>query len=194
VAPANCSLATMVNATEWLPEPCRVAVIQGAGMLGLHGCALLRARGVPRVLVVDRNPARLALVEAFGGEAVRGGEGQVPTGLRADAVFETAGSSEVVADGLPLLRPGGYYAFIGMVHPATALDLTGETVVRRCLTIRGFHNYAPRHLARAVEFLAATAGTVPWSRLVSPPVPLDELEAAFDLARGGNWPRVAVQP
>jgi D-arabinose 1-dehydrogenase-like Zn-dependent alcohol dehydrogenase len=48
VASANCALATMVHATEWLPDPCRPAVIQSAGMLGLYGCALLRGRGVER--------------------------------------------------------------------------------------------------------------------------------------------------
>lgn len=140
VAPANCALATMVNATEQLPDPCEVVVIQGAGMLGLYGCALLHARGVERVIVVDTNSERLALVERFGGEpALRTAEGLVPAG-RVDAVFEVAGTSAVVPEGVRLLRPGGCYVFVGMVHPATALALTGEIVVRRCLTIRGFHN------------------------------------------------------
>lgn len=194
VAPANCALATMVNATEALPEPCRVAVIQGAGMLGLYGCALLRARGVERVIVVDTNADRLALVEAFGGEpALNTAEGLVPKG-RVDAVWEVAGTAAVVAEGLRLLRFGGHYTFVGMVHPATALDLTGETVVRRCLTIRGFHNYAPRHLERAVNFLHEQQAAHPWAALVSEPISLAELPAAFELARTQRWPRVAVRP
>ena len=194
VAPANCALATMVNATEQLPAPCRVAVIQGAGMLGLYACALLDARGVERIIVVDTNPERLALVESFGGEpALQTAAGFVPGG-RVDAVFEVAGTSSVVPEGVRLLRPGGFYAFVGMVHPATAIELTGEAVVRRCLTIRGFHNYAPRHLERAVAFLEQHSHAYPWRSLVSDAFPLAQLPAAFELARTQRWPRVAVRP
>lgn len=194
VAPANCALATMVNATESLPEPCRVAVIQGAGILGLYGCTLLHARGLERVIVVDSNPHRLALVQAFGGEpALESAVSLAPAG-RVDAVFEVAGTSAVVPEGVRLLRPGGFYAFVGMVHPATPLTLTGETVIRRCLTLRGFHNYAPQHLARAVAFLQAQRAAYPWKSLVSDVFPLAQLSAAFELARTQRWPRVAVRP
>ncbi len=193
-APANCALATMVAATEWLPTPCRLAVIQGAGLLGLYGCALLRDHGVERVIVVDTNPDRLALVTAFGGEpAVASAASLVPPG-RADAVFEVAGTSAVVPEGIRLLRLGGYYAFIGMVHPATQLELTGETFVRRCLTVRGFHNYAPRHLIRGVEFLERQRSAHPWTQLVSPAYPLAQITDAFTAARTQRWARVSVRP
>jgi putative phosphonate catabolism associated alcohol dehydrogenase len=194
VAPANCALATMVNATEQLPAPCRVAVIQGAGMLGLYTCTLLRARGVDRVIVVDHNADRLALVRAFGGEPTFSNASILAPAGKVDAVFEVAGSSSVVTEGVRLLRPGGFYAFVGMVHPATPLPLTGEVVVRRCLTIRGFHNYAPRHLERSVAFLHERRDAYPWHALVSDAFPLEQLPAAFDLARTQRWPRVAVRP
>ncbi len=194
VASANCALATMMNATESLPTRCQVAVIQGAGMLGLYGCAILRSRGVGRVVVVDTNPDRLALVEAFGGEPVLGSaDGAVHEG-HADAIFEVAGTSEVIREGVRLLRPGGFYAFIGMVHPATDLGLTGEAVVRRCLTIRGFHNYAPRHLIRAIGFLHERRLLHPWEAFVSPAFPLGQLSMAFAEARKQVWHRVSVQP
>ena len=194
VAPANCALATMVNATEWLPGPCRVAVIQGAGLLGLYGCALLRARGVGRVIVVETNPDRLALVESFGGEPALRTAADVVVAGSVDAVFEVAGTSAVVPEGIRLLRPGGFYAFVGMVHPATTLELTGESVVRRCLTLRGFHNYAPLHLERAVTFLEEQIDVYPWPSLVSGDFALPQLPAAFELARTQRWPRVAVRP
>lgn len=193
-APANCALATMVCATERLPDPCRVAVIQGAGMLGLYGCALLRTRGVARVVVVDTNPARLDLVSAFGGEPALGSAAGLVKPGHADAVFEVAGTSAVVEEGVRLLRPGGFYGWVGMVHPATQLGLTGEMVLRRCLTIRGFHNYAPRHLVQAMAFLDRFSGTYPWESLVSPAFPLADLPAALELARSQRWPRVAIRP
>ena len=194
VEPANCALATMVGATEFLPKPCRVAVIQGAGMLGLYGCALLRAKGVERVIVVDTDPARLELVKQFGGIPALQTAGTVLAPGRADAVFEVAGTSTVVPEGIRLLRAGGYYAFVGMVHPTTPLELSGQIVLRHCLTLRGFHNYAPRHLESAVKFLSEHGANYPWEKLVSPAFPLSEINAAFAEARTKKWARVSVRP
>ncbi len=52
-APANCALATVMCALEHLPAPCESALVQGAGLLGLYACAVLRARGVSRVFCSD---------------------------------------------------------------------------------------------------------------------------------------------
>ena len=186
-ASANCSLATMANVTEHLPVPCDVVVVQGAGLLGLHGCALLRAAGVERIIVVDTDEARLARVADFGGTPMRSED--VPD-KSADVVIEAAGVNSIVGEGLRLLRPGGHYLFVGMVHPDSALQITGEAIIRGCVTIRGFHNYAPRHLDRAAAFLHESS--LPWSTLVSPALPLDQLGEGFALSTTRRWARVAV--
>jgi threonine dehydrogenase-like Zn-dependent dehydrogenase len=193
-ASANCALATMVASTEPLRSGGKTAVIQGAGLLGLFGCALLREKGWERVVVVDTNPARLELAPAFGGEpALNSARVHVAAGS-VDAVIEATGHSAVIAEGIELLRPGGHYQLVGLVHPDSRLDLTGETIIRKCLTIQGTHNYAPRHLGAAVEFLKHGGQNLPWPRLVSPPFPLESLEPALTLARSGRWPRVAIRP
>lgn len=186
-ASANCSLATMANVTEHLPVPCDVAVVQGAGLLGLHGCALLRAAGVARVIVVDTDEARLAHVVEFGGEPARSEDVRPKC---ADVVIEAAGVPAIVNEGLRMLRPGGHYLFVGMVHPDSALSITGEGIIRGCVSLRGFHNYAPRHLDRAVAFLGESS--LPWFSLVSPPLPLERLDEGFALAATQRWARVAV--
>jgi threonine dehydrogenase-like Zn-dependent dehydrogenase len=107
-----------------------------------------------------------------------------------DVVIEAAGVPEIVGEGLRLLRPGGHYLFAGMVHPESALTITGEQIIRGCVTVRGFHNYAPRHLDRAVAFLETSA--LPWASLVSPPLPLSCLEEGFALAATRRWARVAI--
>lgn len=192
-APANCSLATMVAATGPLGRGGGTAVIQGAGLLGLHACALLHAAGWRRIVVVDARPARLGVVPALGGEPVLDSAiGAVAEGT-VDAVIEACGDAAVIAEGLRLLRPGGHYAVVGLVHPASGLSFSGETLVRKCLTLRGTHNYAPEHLRAAVEFLAR-ASVPALDRLVSPPLPLAEIGAAFALAASGDWPRVALRP
>lgn len=42
-------------------------LFQGAGLLGLYGCALLKEQGYQSVYCSELNTARLSLVEKFGG-------------------------------------------------------------------------------------------------------------------------------
>jgi threonine dehydrogenase-like Zn-dependent dehydrogenase len=251
VAPANCALATVVNALEirelweegafpphltspqgerdgrldfdierqtgFLPRPSggapprseraglrgstsvRTALVQGGGLLGLYACAWLRFRGVERVFCTDLSAERLAMVAEFGGIAVPA-DAQMEkrileeSGGGVDLALEVAGSAAVIPDGIALLRPGGTYVWAGMVHPQTALALTGEAVLRKCLTIRGVHNYAPRHLGIGLDFLAATQDQLPFEKLVSPPLPLAALDEALRLTESRQWLRVSLTP
>lgn len=190
VAPANCALATIVNALEILPDPCHSALVQGGGLLGIYACAWLRHRGVQEVYCTDLSPQRLALVAEFGGIPVPHGE-KMP---QVDLVLEVTGSSAVIPDGVKALRPGGHYVWAGMVHPETKLDLTGEAVLRKCLTLRGVHNYAPQHLADGLDFLAANHTRLPFEKLTSPALLLEKLNEGLELTRSRQWQRVAIQP
>ena len=97
---------------------------------------------------------------------------------------------------VPLLRPGGALVLVGLVHPRSDLGgLTAEAVIRKCASLVGVHNYAPRDLVEAVAFLDACAGEgrLPLlARLTSAPLPLERLEEAVALARGGAFARVLV--
>lgn len=193
-APANCALATMVAATEPLASGGGTAVIQGAGLLGLYGCVLLKSLGWQRVMVSDRHPGRLALVSEFGGEPLSAEAAAALPQSSVDAVIEACGDPSVIPEGIRMLRPGGFYSWVGMVHPESRLALTGEAVIRKCLTLRGCHNYAPRHLEAGLGFLDRNATAHPWEKLVSPPRPLTELAKAFRLAARGEWARVSIRP
>ena len=200
LAAANCALGTAVNATEALPDECHTALVQGAGLVGIYTCALLREKGVGAVYVTDVSDARLRLIEDFGGIPFDARTGPIHEamgwnqGEGVDAAFEVAGHSALVPDGVAALRAGGHYTFVGMVHPDTPLGITGDQVIRKCLTMRGIHNYGPRHLDSAIDFLRSTAGTYPFANLVSDPIPLADLEKAVDLARTQEYHRVAVAP
>ena len=189
VAPANCALATAVNAIAVLPTPCDKVLVQGAGLLGLYTCALLAERGIEQIYCTDIDADRLALSSEFG--AIPATD-TPPEGL--DAVFEVAGNADLIPAGVAALRPGGSYVFVGMVHPNTRLELTGEQIIRKCLTIRGVHNYSPCHLDEALAFLARTADRYPYSSLVSDPFALAELAQAIALAETRQHIRVAVDP
>ncbi|MGH9162376.1 MAG: zinc-binding dehydrogenase, partial [Vicinamibacteraceae bacterium] len=201
-APANCALATMVNVVSQVPAPCNAVVVQGAGLLGLYGCALLRERGVAQVFCIDPSERRLEYVPLFGGTPIAGDAARYTTARQpilaaapggVDAVIEVAGVPSVVAEGVQLLRPGGFYALAGMVHPKSALQITGEAIIRKCLTIRGIHNYSPVHLDQALAFLARTLRKYPYESLVSPAVPLADLGHALQMAASQAYLRVAIE-
>lgn len=200
-APANCVLATAVNVVSQLPESCESTVVQGAGLLGLYLCALLRRRGVGHLYCCDPDGRRLALAPSFGAIPLGADPGEREAAVRdrcphgVDAVIEAAGDPAVVPEGVDLVRTGGWLILAGMVHPRSALRLTGERVIRKCLSIRGVHNYSPGHLREAVRFLEATAGAHPYERLVCPsPFPLPRLGEAFAAAESREWHRIAVRP
>jgi threonine dehydrogenase-like Zn-dependent dehydrogenase len=108
-----------------------------------------------------------------------------------DVVIEAAGTASVISEGLRLLRPGGHYILVGMVHPESEFTITGEALIRGCVTMRGVHNYGPRHLEQAIAFLEQER-ELPWEDLISPAQPLLELNKAFELAASRVWQRVAV--
>jgi len=195
IAPANCALATVINAVSLLPIPCRSVLVQGAGLLGLYACALLTERGVERVYCMDRSEKRRQYSARFGAipiEHIDEIYAKTPGGI--DAAIEVAGAASLINEGILALRPGGFYAFVGMVHPDTKLEITGEQIIRKCLHIRGVHNYSPRHLDEAISFLQHTATRYPYAELVSEPLPLDDLQEAIALAHTQKYLRVAVRP
>jgi threonine dehydrogenase-like Zn-dependent dehydrogenase len=211
-APANCALATMVHALDqWRryratssdgPDASPgTVVVQGGGLLGIYGCALLREMGATTVFCVEVHKERFALIEAFGGTPVDGADprrateeilDRVPRGV--DAVFEVAGSKELLPQGVRALRVGGFYGWVGLVHPDSAIGVTADVVIRKCLTLRGFHNDRPIDLEHAVAFLSRNSQRLPFESLVSPPVSLDHIAEAVELSRQRRFLRVSLAP
>ncbi|WP_051063466.1 zinc-binding dehydrogenase [Ilumatobacter nonamiensis] len=192
VVPANCALATMVAVVEKVPAGADRVLIQGAGLLGIYGAALLRSRGVREVWISDAVASRLDLAAEFGAHGVLARETERFADHSFDAVIEVAGVAKVVHDGIRLLRPGGTYVLAGLVHPDSLLDIKGVDLIAGCITMVGVHNYAARHLREAVDFL--TVHEYPWELLVSPPLPLARLDDAFAETNTRDWLRVAVRP
>lgn len=199
-SPVNCALATMVNAVSGLdgrnPHRETSAVIQGCGLLGIYGCALLHEAGFNKVFCSDINPERLAMVSKFGGIPLVAGQ-QDPSSPKdnsVDAVIEVCGIRSVIPEGIKLLRPGGVYVLVGMVHPDSKMDVTAEQIIRKCITIKGIHNYGPQHLDDAVAFLSRTCSKYPYEELISPPYKLADFFTALQVSQKQTYYRVCVEP
>ena len=203
--PVNCATAT-VSAALGVAGSCRDAVIliQGAGMLGLTACALAHSRGAREVIACDLEPHRLELALQFGAtRCVRATDDvselreiveQLTSGRGVDLAIEVCGAASAVETGLSLLRIGGRYVLVGAVFPGPPFSAAAEMIVRRLLTIQGIHNYAPRDLADAVEFLTRYQQQYPFSEAVSDTFALDDAEEAFQHAISNRSLRVAVKP
>ena len=200
-APANCALATMVNAVSHLKKVPKKVVVQGGGLLGVYACALLKEKGVDEIYCLDINLGRFEIIGKFGAVPVDGRDMQKATsflldrlGDGADAIFEVAGVKELIPQGISLLRPGGEYILVGLVHPDSELKVTAEQIIRKCLAVKGVHNYAPWHLEEAIDFLERNHSNFPFGELVSPPFNLENMEEAVMEAKKQHWFRVSIKP
>lgn len=184
-APAACATATVMATLEAAGELAgKRVLIGGAGMLGLTAVAACTEAGA-HVQVVDLDADRLAMATQFGGTPVD--EDAV------DVAIDYTGSTAAVKQALSRLDIGGILVLAGSVLPGPALSVDPEAVVRNWLTITGVHNYEPRHLHQAVEFLERTTDRHPWQTLVAEPVALDDLASALRPPPTGTL-RTAVTP
>jgi alcohol dehydrogenase len=202
-APANCATATVAAVLRYAgPVAGRTVLVQGAGVLGLTAAAMARTAGADHVLVSDPEPARRERAALFGATRVLSTDpdeaaavlGETTHGRGADVVLELAGVEASVRAGLGLVRVGGTLVLAGTVLPTPAVPIDPEQVVRRLLTIRGVHNYTPRDLETAIDFLAGPGRSYPFATLVARSFALNEAEQAFAHAHAHPGQRVAVVP
>ncbi|HEY5495445.1 MAG TPA: zinc-binding dehydrogenase [Candidatus Limnocylindrales bacterium] len=108
--------------------------IMGAGAIGLLGGDAARIRGAARVIVVERNPGRLAKAAAMGFETIDPSAGdpvaivrEMTGGLGADIVLECAGVPVTVQLALGMLRRGGRCAAVGI--PTQGVEIAMQRLV-----------------------------------------------------------------
>jgi threonine dehydrogenase-like Zn-dependent dehydrogenase len=202
----NCGVATMVAVIEAAAvRPGDAVVVHGAGLLGLYGIAMARAAGAGAIIAVDQSPERLELAYRFAADlaidrssvdvaqAVSQVREACPRG-GADIGIEVCGASTALPEGLAMLRTGGRYVSAGLVAPGPPVSLDAHTLVTRCLTLVGVHNYRPAHLAQALDFVARHRTEWPLRELVDQRFSLAEVDAAFKHAAARRLVRPAIVP
>lgn len=204
LAPASCSTATVMAALDAAsairPLTGATIAISGCGMLGLTAIAAAVALGAT-VVAADPDPGRRATARAFGATAIADGSpedlARALAQSRAAAGYtialELSGAPSAVRALLGAADLGAVLVLVGSVFPAGTVPIDPEFVVRRMLTVRGVHNYAPIHLARAVRFLRESDGDA-LGALVGGAYPLDQIDAAMLDAASNASPRVALVP
>ena len=202
--PINCGVATMIAVTE--AAEIRIGqsvVIQGLGLLGLYGAAIAKARGARLVIGVDQDARRRRLASLFGVDIALDPSDEAallqqvhaacpPEG--ADVVIEVCGVPEVLPLGIEMLRVGGTYVIGGLVNPNAMVTLDANKILRKLLTLRGIHNYHPRNLIEALDFVVANRHRFPFDELVDGKYSLEQVDSAMADAASRRVLRAAIIP
>ena len=203
-APAMCATATVMAAFRvgGTVASDGVILVVGLGLLGLTACAIAKSRGYT-VLACDRDAERVTIAARFGadrGFLVADGGSELRDHLRmatlgagADVALELTGSVSATQMSLNTLRIGGILVLVGAVMPTDSLPLSPEMVVRRCLTIRGVHNYIPTDLAAAVDWLNQNHGQFPFAEMIGSTYALADADRAFRYAEEHRPIRIAIR-
>jgi putative phosphonate catabolism associated alcohol dehydrogenase len=198
--PANCATATVAGAIEAAAELVgRNVLVMGCGMLGVTASAWASTLGCSSVIACDLDSDRRNLARSFGASDVVAPD-ELPSWVReatsghgVDAAIELTGSPEAFETVYPLVRPGGTIVLVGATYPSRPVSIAMESMVRRCLTVRGLHNYSPRHLGAAIAFLDAHP-EFPFPSVVAGWHALDAVSAAVAEGLGPGVLRLGVRP
>jgi putative phosphonate catabolism associated alcohol dehydrogenase len=204
--PVNCGVATVMCVTEQAEIRMGDAVVvQGLGLLGLYAAAISKARGARLVIGLDTVAARRDLGLRFGCDHVLDPVSvpesdlvkQVKAICRpqgADAVIEVCGYPEVIPAGIGFLRTGGRYVLGGVVNPDSHVRIDVNQILRKLITLRGVHNYHPRHLIEALDFVHGNRKRFPFHDLVDGKYRLEEVGRAMKDAEERRVLRAAIIP
>lgn len=200
----NCSVATMAGALRLAgPLAGRDVLTTGAGMLGVIGCAMCRSAGARNVIALDVNDERLAVARKFGATAIHnaardGGltkdrAASLEPGANITVAIDLSGVPETMEGMMGVLGIGGVAVLVGATHPARAIAVSAEQIVRSLHTIRGLHNYNGGDFVAAVEFIERHHRDYPFADLVEVGFELGAVNEAFDRGLNSGAFRIGVR-
>ncbi len=189
---ATCAGATVMACMEQAGSLVgKRVLVMGIGMLGLIAVEAAVRGGAAEVVAVDRDQTRLEWARQLGAVV------PAPSAAGADSeselfdiTLEFSGSEFGVTTCINSLDIGGRAVLAGSVATSPSYALDPERLVRGWRTITGVHNYEPRHLEQAVEFLAGSQ--IDWDTVVAAPIASEDVPAEMQAAPEA-FLRAAVQ-
>ena len=186
----------MHAATKARLTPGDVAVVLGAGPIGVLTALAALAGGCGRVIITDVKDPKLELAASLGpitpvnvareslADAVKSATG----GWGADVVFDAVGMPGSCGEAISVARPGGCIVLIGMPGAPVALDVVAAQVKE--LRIETIFRYA-HVFPRALSLMAG--GRVNLKPLITDRFAFADSIAAFDYACAMKPTSVKVQ-
>ncbi len=172
-----------------------VAVVQGAGPIGLATLQWVRAAGAARVIVVEPDERRRELASALGahdtvapGEAASRLVAEHTHGLGADIVYECVGRPLAIQAAVDLARRGGAMCLIGLSDEDASIS-PGSWLVRE-IAVTASLAYFHEEFEMCMAMIAD--GRVTLEPLHTATVALADLEAVLDDLASGTSDQIKV--
>lgn len=173
-------------------------VVMGAGPIGCLHIAVARARGA-RVILSEPSEVRRQMATRFGPELIIDpmnqdlvDEVRRATGGRGADIAICANPVAITHDqAVQLVRKRGKVVLFGGLpntSPMTSLD--GNRIHYNEIQIMGTFSYHPSFHALALE--AIQRGLINCEQIITHTFPLEDIEAAFELADGGSELKVVI--
>jgi D-xylulose reductase len=183
-----------VNKAHILPG--QVAVVIGAGTIGMMVALAALAAGCSEIIMTDVQPEKLKIAAGYDGiRTVNVSEAsaadrvkEVTAGWGADVVFEASGSPRAFNGIFDLVAPGGAVVLVGMPPGPVQFDVVSAQIKEaRIETVFRYANVYPRTIA------LLASGKVDVKPLISRTFPFDQSVEAFEFAAQGSPEVVKTQ-
>jgi len=179
-------------------EPGDTVVIYGAGPMGLLHVMLAATSGAGRIIVADKNPARLTVARTLGAaDTVNVAERPVRDWARehaaggVDVVIIAVPVPEIQAEAMEILAPlGRLCLFAGWPRGTTGVPLDTNAIHYKSLVVTGTTGGAPRDYVASLKLIGS--GRVDVSRVVSHVYPFADLAKAYATASSGTAFKVVI--
>jgi threonine dehydrogenase-like Zn-dependent dehydrogenase len=175
-----------------------VAVV-GAGPVGFFAAQAARLHDPARVLVLDREDGRLALVEGLGLSTINVGErnaqaavDEATEGRGADVVIEAVGAVPAWETALRVVRRGGTICVLGM-YVGEAVEFQLGVAWSRAVRYV-FGGICPIHTWWEEAMRAVTEGTIDPLPIISHTLSLEEAPAGYELFDRREATKVLLKP
>jgi L-iditol 2-dehydrogenase len=176
-----------------------MALVIGAGMIGLLTLQAARAGGASRVIVADVDATRLKMAKEMGADAILELSGaelvaevmRLTAGKGVDVALEAVGRNETVFGAIDSVRKGGAVTLIGNISPEVTLPL--QKVVTRQIRLQGTAASAGEY-PQAIDLM--TSGKIRVKSLITAVAPLSDGPQWFErlYAREPNLMKVVLEP
>lgn len=189
--------ATRIARVQWG----EVAMVIGAGAVGLAAVQGARLAGASQVVAVDPNPARRAMAQAVGATVLCDPGAEDPAavakalteGRGADVVIEAAGVPVAFRTSVEAVRPGGQVVWLGKVGVTDEVAFRWGSLMQERRIVRSSYGGAKPAQDFPAMSQAYLDGALRLDGLVTARIRLDEINEGFAaLKRGGAIRSVVV--
>lgn len=178
-------------------------VIQGAGGLGLYGCAIASHAGA-KVIIIDGVESRLEQAKKFGADyTINMNEydtvekrtakvKELTDGKGADIVMEVTGVPAAFAEGLGYVRPCGKYLTMGNVTLGSNVQFDPAALTKSQVVIYPINRYKPWYLDKALQFVSSTIDKYPYEDLMDNDFTFEQIEDALNKSVAREVTRASI--